>query len=65
MYQNRYEMEKLSEMNRENVARMMEQYGAPGRKKRSGVGIVKKALQALNRSGKQGFGRQPDQVAGW
>ena len=44
MYDNRYEMDKLNEMNRENVARMMEQYGAPVRKKRS---VLRQSLRAL------------------
>jgi hypothetical protein len=44
MYNNRYEMDKLNEMNRQNVARTMAQYGAPVRKKRS---IFRPSLRAL------------------
>jgi hypothetical protein len=44
MVNNLYGIEKLSEMNRENVARMMEQYGAPVRKKRS---VLRPLLRSL------------------
>ena len=53
MVHNRYEMDKLNEMNIENVARMMEQYGAPVRKKRSVLRLSLRALLALIPSGWQ------------
>jgi transposase len=53
MNHNRYEMDKLNEMNRKNVARMMEQYGAPVRKKRSVFRLSLRALLALIPNGWQ------------
>ena len=53
MVHNRYEMDKLNEMNIENVARMMKQYGAPVRKKRSVLRLSLRALLAFIPSGWQ------------
>ncbi len=53
MVNNLYEMDKLSEMNRENVARMMEQYGAPVRKKRSVFRPLLRSLLARIPGGRQ------------
>ena len=59
MYNNRYEQDRLNEMNRENIARMMEQYGAPVRKRRSRVRLSLRALLARLPGGWPRLDRDP------